>query len=190
MSVMKTRVDMYREAMVVMSPSPTRRSRWLATGWQSDQMARSSKASARRSSSEAFPLVTPSACLYVGVPSQSHTCNINITWKAAFWFAEFVKYQQYQQYHISTQPISASRRHDVTSLCAATIGLASNTRPELPLYFPPTASSLSFSALHVFLLSVYFCCIHVSLDAIFSSLAACWTPPRPLWLTPPRMPPS
>jgi hypothetical protein len=86
----------------------------------------------------------------------------------------------------STQPISASFHHDVTHLCAATIGLASNTRPAIAF---PTHRELS--AFHVTCSPVYFLyCIHLSLSVVCFLSAACWTPIPLRWLTPPRMSPS
>jgi hypothetical protein len=86
----------------------------------------------------------------------------------------------------STQPISASFHHDVTHLCAATIGPASNTRPGNAF---PTHRELS--AFHVSFSLLYFLCrVRLSPGVICFLSAACWMPLPPRWLTPPRMWPS
>ena len=113
------------------SPSPTRRSRWLAgwlAGWQSDQSKARQARAHGRSSSEALPL-SYIHCLSI-IPYAA--CHSNHTHAKIIPLAQpSSRFAPALQYHTSTQPISASRRHDVTSLCAATIGRATLAVPDL-----------------------------------------------------------
>jgi hypothetical protein len=151
------------------SPSPTR-----------DQAAEARQAELKQDRSSPVFISRFTLPVYNCMPPQSHTT----CWKNIFDIPP-QRFCNIIPTSTSTQPISASFHHDVTHLCAATIGLASNTRPAIAF---PTHRELS--AFHVTCSPVYFLySIHLSLSVICLFSAACWTPLPPHWLTPPRISP-